>query len=280
MNQKKPSTISFLQNKNRYDQGRGALLVVAILSVVNLLSVTLTDTYFLFSSYVTQLFAFWGAILYEETQAVVFPVIFGIIGLITVVPYFLCYLFSKKRAGWMIAALVLFGIDSLIFLVDFVSLIAVGEISMLMDLVIRVWVIVSLAQGVKYGLRVKKDEENAENESVPTAYDCDANGEEAFDEMASVVRTVTIARAKSFAGCAMQVSCCVDGKPVEMLKNGETKTIRISGKACELAILAPTGAASNVVGIPAGYENKSYTLKCKTGFSTVHLILEEGVLVK
>ena len=271
MNPQKPSTLSFLQNKNRYDQGRGALLAVVLLSLVNLISVTLSDVYFLFSSYVTQLLAVWGAILYEETQAVVFPVIFGIIGLISVIPYFLCYLFSKKRAGWMIAAFVLFGVDSLIFLVDFVSLILVGEISMLMDLVIRIWVIVSLAQGVKYGLRVKKDEE----EGIASEQDGEQSGEDVFDEMASVTRTITVTREKSFAGCALKLFIFTNGKEQESLKNGETQTVQIDGRECELVIMAANGAASDAVKIPAGYEGKRYTVKCKTGMTQMRILIEE-----
>ena len=280
MNQQKPNTLSFLKNKNGYDQGRGALLAVIILSVVNLFSVTLTDTYFLFSSYVTQLLAVWGAVFYLETQAVVFPIIFGILGLITVVPYVLCYLFSKKRAGWMIAAFVLFGIDSLIFLVDFISLITVGEISMLMDLVIRIWVIVSLAQGVKYGLRVKKDEESTEAESVPTAADYHPDGEEVFDEMASVTRSLTVSREKSFAGCALKLFIFTNGKERESLKNGETQTVEIDGRECELVIMAANGAAGDAVKIPAGYDNKRYTVKCKTGMTQMRIIIEENALVQ
>ena len=271
MNPQKPNTISFLQNKNRYDQGRGALLAVVLLSLVNLISVTLSDVYFLFSSYVTQLLAVWGAILYEETQAVVFPVIFGIIGLISVVPYFLCYLFSKKRAGWMIAAFVLFGVDSLIFLVDFVSLILVGDLSMLMDLVIRIWVIVSLAQGVKYGLRVKKDEE----EGIASVQDGEQSGEDVFDEMASVTRTITVTREKSFAGCALKLFIFTNGKEQESLKNGETQTVQIDGRECELVIMAANGAASDAVKIPAGYEGKRYTVKCKTGMTQMRILIEE-----
>ena len=280
MNPQKPNTISFLQNKNRYDQGRGALLAVVLLSLVNLISVTLSDVYFLFSSYVTQLLAVWGAILFEETQAVVFPVIFGIIGLISVIPYFLCYLFSKKRAGWMVAAFVLFCIDSLIFLVDFISLISVGELSMLMDLVIRIWVIVSLAQGVKYGLRVKKDEETAEAECIPTAADYHPDGEEILDEMATVTRTITVTRPKSFVGCALQLFIFTNGKERESLKNGQTQTVEIDGRECELVIMAANGAAGEAVKIPAGYDSKRYTVKCKTGMTQMRILIEEASSVQ
>lgn len=276
MNQQKPTKVSVLQNKNKYAQGRAALLCVVILSVVNLLSVILIERYFLFSSYITQIFAVVGASFYIETKEILYPIIAGVIGLITVVPYFLCYLFSKKRVGWMIAALVLFSLDSVVFLIDFVSLISAGDVSMLFDIVIRAWVLVSLALGVKYGLRVKNDEQEAEPESVPTAFDYSAREEDAFDEMSTVTRTVTVSRVKSFVACAIKLSCCVNGKPVEELKNGETKTVQIDGRACELAIMAPNGAVSNVINIPAGYDNKRYTVKCKTGFDTVRLILEEA----
>lgn len=281
MNQKQSKTISFLKNKSKYDQGRYSLLLVTILSVVNLFSIVLTDTYYLFSSYITQFLAIEGALWYIETQQVVFPIVFGVIGFVTVIPYFLCFLFSKKRAGWMIAALVLFSLDSVLFLIDFVYLIAMGDLSMLIDLAIRIWVLVSLALGVKYGLRTETSEAEMKAEAEATALDYDPEAGDAFDEMAAVTRTLTVARAKSFVGCAMKTLIFVNGKEVESLKNGETKTVQINGKECELFILGPNNVAiSNTVTVPAGYDNKSYTVKCKTGFSTMQIILEEGTLEK
>ena len=277
MNQNKPTPVSFLQNKNRYDQGRYALLTVVILSLINLFSIVAIDRYYLFSSYITKSLGVKGAILYMDTGDVIFPILYGFIGFITVIPYFLCFLFSKKHVGWMIGALVLFSIDSACFLSEFILYVSVGELSTILDALVRVWVLVSLALGVKYGLRVNKDEKEMEVAEVPaTELDYNPAATEDFDEKSTVTRMLTVTRAKSFVGCALKMQIFVNGKEVESLKNGETKSVQIDGREAELFILAQGASTSNVVQIPAGYDNKSYTFKCKMGFSAMKIILEEG----
>lgn len=277
MNQNKPTPVSFLQNKNRYDQGRYALLTVVILSLINLFSIVAIDRYYLFSSYVTKFLGVKGAILYMDTGDVIFPILYGFIGFITVIPYFLCFLFSKKHVGWMIGALALFSIDSACFLSEFFLYVSVGELSTILDALVRVWVLVSLAMGVKYGLRVNKDEKEMEAvETSATPLDYNPEETEGFDEMREVSRTVTVAREKSFVGCALKLFIFVNGKENESLKNGETQTVQIDGRECELVIMAANGAASDAVKIPAGYDSKRYTVKCKMGFSVMKIILEEG----
>ena len=177
MNQNKPPLASFLQNKNRYDQGRYALLTVVILSLINLFSIVAIDRYYLFSSYVTKFLGVKGAIMYMDTGDVIFPILYGFVGFITVIPYFLCFLFSKKHVGWMIGALALFSIDSACFLSEFFLYVSVGELSTILDALVRVWVLVSLAMGVKYGLRVNKDEkemEAVETSATPLDYNPEA----------------------------------------------------------------------------------------------------------
>ncbi|MBQ8432915.1 MAG: hypothetical protein IJX28_08540 [Clostridia bacterium] len=268
---KTQNALNHLKNDAKYKQGRYALLLIAIFSIVNLFSVVLTETYYLFSSYITQFLAILGYTLYVETGAIVWVIVFGLLGLISVVPYLVCYFLSKKKVGWMIASLVLFSLDSLIFCV---LELPYFDVSMLLDVVIRVWALVSLALGVKYGVALKDAPESEE----PTLLNTDETAEAADDgqdELSFVERRITLTRAKSFVGCAIALSCIVDGKVVETIKNGETKTIRINGKACEFVVMSPNGDASEIMQIPAGYESRAYTVRCKTGMTSFRVILEE-----
>ena len=260
-----------LKNDAKYKQGRYALLLIAIFSIVNLFSVVLTETYYLFSSYITQLLAILGYTFYLETGAIVWVILFGLLGLISVLPYLVCYFLSKKRAGWMIAALVLFSLDSLIFCV---LELPYFNVSMILDIAIRIWALVSLVLGVKYGLALKDAPESEEPLLTPTeGAEAAAEG---LDEMSFVERRITLTRAKSFVGCAIALSCIVDGKVVDTIKNGETKILSINGKACEFAVLSPNGDSSDIMQIPAGYESKAYTVRCKTGMTAFRVILEEN----
>lgn len=139
------------KNGATYNSARISLLLITIISVVNLVTILFSETYFIFSAYFTQILGATGYYLYLETGEVVYPIVTTIVGLISVVPYFLCWLFSKKRYGWMVAGFVLFCVDSVGFTFDLISLLSVGQFSMTIDLVIRVLIIVELAMAVKSG---------------------------------------------------------------------------------------------------------------------------------
>ena len=72
-----------------------------------------------------------------------------VVGLILTLPYLFCWIFSKKRVGWMVAALVFFGIDCLFLLVTF-------DLSMIPDILIHAWVMFYLITGVINGFKLKK----------------------------------------------------------------------------------------------------------------------------
>lgn len=139
------------KNGSKYNSARISLLLISIISVINLFSILFTETYYVFSAYFTQILGGTGYYLYLETGEVVYPIVTSIIGIISVVPYFLCWLFSKKRFGWMVAGLILFCVDSVGFLFDLISLLSIGQFSMTIDLVIRVLIIVELGVAVKCG---------------------------------------------------------------------------------------------------------------------------------
>ncbi len=229
--------------------------------------------YFLFSSYVTQLIAATGAAFYMETGEVLYVVIPVILAALSVVPYLLFWIFSKNHPGCMIGALVLFSIDSVIFLIDFVALLLMGDLSFIIDLVFRIWALVSLIKAVKYGFESKNLGNAAE--AVPPAgfYEGDMVLEENNEremmteqnENAMISRQVTLVRPKRFAAMAVQFPCFADGQLVGTLVNGKTLTLMLDGNAHELIVQVPNGTAMCGVSVPAGAEHRTYEVNIKMG---------------
>ena len=93
----------------KYKRSRYNLLLVAIVSVINLFSLALSQTYFLFSAQIPSFFV--ELFMYTEEGEIapfadlIIPIVLGVI---LTIPYLLCFFFSKKRPGWMVAALVFF----------------------------------------------------------------------------------------------------------------------------------------------------------------------------
>ena len=106
---KLPLTKSAAQQK--YDRARNNLLAMILLTLLNLVLLVLeTDSMFLFSASVPYILMVLG--IYSEFLPLL--VFCAVIAAIAMVLYFLCWLLSKKRPGWMIVALVLFILDTVL----------------------------------------------------------------------------------------------------------------------------------------------------------------------
>lgn len=133
-----------------YQTARGNLLLMLLLSALNIvLTACNVDLYFLFSDCLAFLLALTGRVFFDYTGDGSYLAIGVAAAVLVLVPYLLCWIFSKKRRGWMIAALVLFAVDTAVLLID-----AFGAESFLYelpDLLFHIWVLVCLAIGVKHG---------------------------------------------------------------------------------------------------------------------------------
>ena len=137
---------------------RASLLAVLIFTVVNLAMLLLEiDMYFVFSATVPQyLTAFCMGI--DIGQGYLgfgpFTAIALVVSAVVLVLYLLCWLLSKKRPGWLIAALVFFIIDTVALLV--VSLLLEILTENILDLVIHAWVLFELIQGISANYKLEK----------------------------------------------------------------------------------------------------------------------------
>lgn len=156
---------------------RNNLLLVIVFTVINIiLTACNSGSYFLFSAFIPYFCAYIGAVIYHYPEkmateigteitpeiATVCLVIGIVIAVLLLVSYLLCWIFSKRHYGWMIAALVLFSLDSIWLLINF-------DLYYIMDILFHTYVIYYLIMGVQNGIRVKKAEAEGDTGYIDTA---------------------------------------------------------------------------------------------------------------
>ena len=151
---------------SNYHTSRINLLLAAVFTLINVLLILMGKaTYFLFSACVPYIVALCGAIFcgalpqeyYDEIDgyyqifesSVIY--VFAAIALVMIALYVICFLFSKKRVGFLIIALVFFSLDTA-FMFFWYGL----DLTMLMDILFHGWVLGSLIVGVRSYFKLKK----------------------------------------------------------------------------------------------------------------------------
>lgn len=151
----KAKQIAIEKETRKYKISRSNLLLVAAFSFINVILTSVqSNFYLLFSStlpiFVSQVGINFGLLAEgEESLGTPFFAICVVIAIILIVPYLLCYFLSKKHFAWMIAALVLFSIDSVFLLFLF-------DINYILDAIFHVWVMYYLIVGVRSGSKLRK----------------------------------------------------------------------------------------------------------------------------
>ena len=167
--------------QNKYNSSRNNLLLVVVFSIINVfICIFGGETYFLFSAIVPYYIAFVGAMFCgrfsDEFYAEVgleqsefwsesFLAIFVAIAIIIIAIYLVLFIFSKKRVGFLIAALVCFIIDTIALFYLFG--IAVDSI---VDYIFHAWVIISLIIGIRAHFKLKNLPQEEENPANPDEF--------------------------------------------------------------------------------------------------------------
>lgn len=157
--------------QNKFNGARANLLLVVLFSAINIVMLVLnTGSYFLFSATVPYIIGDiamdwcgkYPAEYYEELYGGVpaaeelygngvFAVLLAIAAAVIVL-YLVCWFFSKKpRVGFLIFALVLFVIDTVVLFTFYVI-----NVGMVLDYVFHAWVIISLISGISAYFKLKK----------------------------------------------------------------------------------------------------------------------------
>ena len=128
---------------------------------------------------------------------------------------------------------------------------------------------------VIYGTKAKEEAKEIEtqtNEQMVAEAISVENGETV--EEPDVQRTLTITRAKKYAGCAVPIICYVNGEQVCMLKNGKSESIQVTGNSFELGATLKNGLAVGKVTVPAGTDALNYRVYVKWGMVVATLVVE------
>lgn len=156
---------------NIYNIARGNLLLVVIFTLINVVSAAFgSETYFLFTAAIPHYISYLGALLCgkypseyytelgidaEDLFPESFIIGFIVVAVIITALYFVFWLLSKKHAGWLIAALVCFSLDT-IAMIWLYGL----AFEMILDVLFHAWVLYYLITGVRahYKLRALPEE--------------------------------------------------------------------------------------------------------------------------
>ena len=266
-------------NAAKYKNARLSLLLVLIFSVLNLIMM-FSNTYLLFSARIPLVIATVGLIMHQDTMEVIYLVITIALAVITLIPYLLCWLFSKKRVGWMIAALVIFSVDTVFLLIDVPSYLASGDFSIFIDVIIHGIIIYELAVGVSSGFKLKTEaalQQQAEEQAAKLAEQAGEQTEESGEPVPEETRVITVTRKKSFVGCANPIVVYVNNQAACRIKNGQTEKITVPVTEFQLGAALPNGFAANTVIVPNGYDTPTYSLQIKMGFSSSTILINREI---
>ena len=163
--------------------GRSSLLLILVFTAINLVMLLLdVDRYFLFSASVPYYLTMLGKGIdngfVDGAWDIngTFTVTALVISVVVLAVYLVCWLLSKKKSGALIAALVLFILDTVALIIFTFTLYDNPAVN-LMDFVFHAWAVASMIHAVRAGSKLKQlppEEEIDLNElagSIPTLGD-------------------------------------------------------------------------------------------------------------
>lgn len=158
MNNKNAQKLSPEYLLKQMSGARSSLLVVLIFTVVNLAMLLLdSGRYFLFSASVPYYLTAFGMGMdmgFGSDGIGTFTLVALGISAVILVLYLLSWLLSKRRPGWLVAALVLFILDTLALVGLSLAMDVLAE--SIMDFVFHGWVVIELIQGISANGKLKK----------------------------------------------------------------------------------------------------------------------------
>lgn len=153
--------------QSKFNSARYNLLLVVAMTAINVVLLMLGgSSYFLFSATIPYSLAIDGMYMtgrmpedwYTDWPATVpfldsgYMTVMMVIAFAIILVYLACFFFSKNfKSGWMIAAAVIFSLDTLYL----VFIYGVG-VDSIMDLLLHAWVLYYLISGSVYGIKLKK----------------------------------------------------------------------------------------------------------------------------
>ncbi|MBE6554114.1 MAG: hypothetical protein E7666_07215 [Ruminococcaceae bacterium] len=141
--------------QGKYDGSRYNLLLVVIFSLINVVILaTGADTYFLFSANIPYILLAFLQVIAIEVKIAAIAYVGIAIAIVLIIPYLVCWFFSKKHYAWLIGAALYFALDC-IALVAW-CIMAGAYTDMLFDFFFHAWVMYYLISGIRHGISLKR----------------------------------------------------------------------------------------------------------------------------
>ena len=112
---------------DRYSVGRMTLGIFCCAAVISTLLQALLGWNIPLNAYMSSTLVSTGVLLYLQEGQILYVIMTTVFALVALVPYLLCWRFSQKRRGWMIAAAVMLTLETLLLLLDSLTVLANGE---------------------------------------------------------------------------------------------------------------------------------------------------------
>ena len=140
----------------KYTSSRIFVLLIAACSVIDLVQAALGNGSVIFSSYLSR----WIFEAGLGLTSMPLKVLVCALGVVSIAPYVVCWLLSRKHVGWMIGALGLFAVDTVPYLLHTVPPALAGDYAVILDMAIRVVAFVYIGLGIKHGLDLAKEKKD------------------------------------------------------------------------------------------------------------------------
>ena len=152
--------------EKKYKSSRNNFLLMLGFTVLNVILLIFNSGVMMLFSATIPYYAIALGMMAETTGQLVF---FLSLGIGMIVAYLICFIFSKKHYGFMIAALVLFVIDT----VALIGLYTIAlDVSGIIDLAIHAWVMYYLITGIINGYKLRHLPDDPEIEEIlPEPFD-------------------------------------------------------------------------------------------------------------
>lgn len=231
-----------------YKTARSILWILLIMSAANVLTTLLgTDTYFIFTNFITYLAAVYARVFYDYTRDPVYLVIGILIALVILVVYLLCCLLSKKRRGWLIAALVLFSVDTAAMLLYYIINLSLADmLSDILDFACHGLVLWALIDGVRRSREALEEANTPESLPMNTEFYDASQGDipntpslgQPTDKkhrtlLSAVYGSHEIEVRRSYGLTELIVDGKVYGREEGVVESGYTISARVGGHAIE-----------------------------------------------
>lgn len=135
--------------QQKYTKSRTNLLIITCITVVNIIMLLLgSDSIFLFSASIPYVAMFYGTM---NSVRFMLPAI--IVTVLIVGAYFTCWYFSKKNHVWLIAAFVLFIVDTVVMIMFYLNY---NDLSSgVIDIIFHAWIVYYFVIGIVNGIKLK-----------------------------------------------------------------------------------------------------------------------------